>query len=334
MALLLLDDNVKVHDVDDEDMLANPDEVNNYKGMYQNDDDEQEQKYFEFGAHFPYDVLCRKLDEIRRAQPISLKESPSKEGINKGIYILIKEQNFRRANGNNNNPIGEKVKPKNSNLQDKTDKASFISNNSSKLVSISVGESNPSINVPPMPMENNFLISLNTNYKSRNNNNNDNVYKPGTGVQINNNFNLNLFNYVKEKDNLQPTTEAVNPVNKFTSTSTNKFKSNIIKENKTKDSENELNHKGNNIINNNNNPSNKAFNLYTSYGNDNNTNAAVNGHFGGGHIGNNNLNNSNNSITMKSNKNFPKKKTYEDAFTSNNGLFKKSSAIVLFDKKK
>jgi hypothetical protein len=88
MAQLLLDDNVKMQDLDDEDMLANPDEVNNYKGMYQNDDDESEQKYFEFGAHFAYDVLYRRLEDLRKILPQNRKESPLKENQKEGMINI------------------------------------------------------------------------------------------------------------------------------------------------------------------------------------------------------------------------------------------------------
>jgi peptide subunit release factor RF-3 len=35
---------------------------NNFKGIYYNDNDEQ--KYYEYGAHFPYRELCYRLEKI------------------------------------------------------------------------------------------------------------------------------------------------------------------------------------------------------------------------------------------------------------------------------
>jgi len=173
MAQLLLSENVPmIVDSDDEDMLAGPDEVNNYKGMYQNEDDEPEQKYFEYGAHFSYELLVEQLEEIR------LTLSPSRRGEDKGekfpavknnsaasppkgIIILIKEQNFRKAN-----------------------------NNGKHLANIS-GEPGSVSN------EKTFLFAIGGTNKSRNVNNADKetIYKPGTGVHLGcNGFNaLNIY---------------------------------------------------------------------------------------------------------------------------------------------
>lgn len=58
--------------------------MNQYKGIYC--DDDQEPKYYEFGAHFSYNYLLEKLDEIllsispeRRGH--SLFDTPKSNGI-------------------------------------------------------------------------------------------------------------------------------------------------------------------------------------------------------------------------------------------------------------
>jgi hypothetical protein len=161
MAQLLLSENVPLmHESDDEDMLANAEEVNNYKGMYQHEEEEPEQKYFEFEAHFCFESMVERLEEVRRQlSPSRRGSSAPSPSLSKGIFILIKEQNFRKANSSS--------KPY------------------SRACNLS-GE-------PGVP-ENNFLFSLNNASKSRNLNHmeKDTIYKPGTGVHINN-HNLNFY---------------------------------------------------------------------------------------------------------------------------------------------
>lgn len=69
MAQLLLEDNIPKTDDSDEEVIE---DLTNYKGVF-HDEEEPEQRYYEYGAHFPYDLLCYKLDEIIR------KMSPTKE---------------------------------------------------------------------------------------------------------------------------------------------------------------------------------------------------------------------------------------------------------------
>lgn len=54
----------------------------NYKGIFYNEE-EPEERYFEYGAHFRYADLCRRLERIKRSQEISaqiiLPSKPIKE---------------------------------------------------------------------------------------------------------------------------------------------------------------------------------------------------------------------------------------------------------------
>ena len=52
--------------------VENIDEINNYKGIYYQEDTEQ--KFFEADAHFSYVDLCRRLEKI------VLKISPERRG--------------------------------------------------------------------------------------------------------------------------------------------------------------------------------------------------------------------------------------------------------------
>ncbi len=66
MAQLLLNDDIKVIEDSFDDIAGEDDDLLNYKGAYQNEDDDSEPKYFEGGAHFPYTLLCQRLDSIIR----------------------------------------------------------------------------------------------------------------------------------------------------------------------------------------------------------------------------------------------------------------------------
>lgn len=48
---------------DSEDNLADNDDINNYKGIF-NEEEEPEQRYYENGAHFSFKELCIKLESI------------------------------------------------------------------------------------------------------------------------------------------------------------------------------------------------------------------------------------------------------------------------------
>ena len=70
-----------------------------YKGEFfnNNDDDEEELKFFEFGAHFPYELLCKKLEEL-------VKSNHNQENDKKNAKILnVNTQKSRNINNNHNN---------------------------------------------------------------------------------------------------------------------------------------------------------------------------------------------------------------------------------------
>jgi len=52
-------------DTDSEDHLCPKENANNYKGVFYNDDNEH--KFYEFGAHFQYEDLCNRLEYLRIA---------------------------------------------------------------------------------------------------------------------------------------------------------------------------------------------------------------------------------------------------------------------------
>jgi hypothetical protein len=224
MAQLLLNDDLKILENSDDDMFADADNINNYKGMYQNDDEEEtDEKYYEFGAHFPHQLICEKLEEMIRClsperqgrilnsdftsqNDITSSLNDSFHGIIKGIIIFIKEQTFRRmANDTKNGPIRNKnnqfiqyqgnllqmslnaLRSKNANEKEKQlcDSDKQLSKNSSKPQSIHLINSSGTSNTL---LENNYMMAmaLNNNIlsnKSRNATNTENIYKQTTGIQ-------------------------------------------------------------------------------------------------------------------------------------------------------
>ena len=65
---------------DKEENICPNNNIHNYKGIFY--DDHEERKYFEYGAHFEYSDLCRRLIYLR-------KEIQSTEEINESNKLLI-----------------------------------------------------------------------------------------------------------------------------------------------------------------------------------------------------------------------------------------------------
>ena len=103
MTQLLLSENLCLNENSDceeiQDIIEN---AENYKGIYHNDEEEESEKYFEGGAHFPYETLYFKLEEIKKQQQLEIKNAAennfkknklvnSRDSImTKGIYFLRK----------------------------------------------------------------------------------------------------------------------------------------------------------------------------------------------------------------------------------------------------
>lgn len=70
MSQLLVDQNIEKHEDSEDDDVIERDNIfklNNYKGIFNNEESDGEQRYFEHGAHFPYKWLCMRLEELSRA---------------------------------------------------------------------------------------------------------------------------------------------------------------------------------------------------------------------------------------------------------------------------
>jgi hypothetical protein len=62
MAQLILDTNIAKDENFDEDNQLDNEDILNYRGCFHNEPDDFEQKYYEYGAHFPYEYICKKLE--------------------------------------------------------------------------------------------------------------------------------------------------------------------------------------------------------------------------------------------------------------------------------
>lgn len=78
MAQLFLDEDIPRLNDSEDDMLAQQEENGiNYKGQYGNEEpDEEEQKYFEYGAHFSYANMVERLEQILETLSLSRRETP------------------------------------------------------------------------------------------------------------------------------------------------------------------------------------------------------------------------------------------------------------------
>jgi hypothetical protein len=93
MAKLVLSKYIEANQ-DAEDAMAADNEVDNYKGVFFNDDTEQ--KYYEAGAHFSFKGLCKLLDAViktlspsRRAKSIYLNEFQNDDNSKCNSYTNI-----------------------------------------------------------------------------------------------------------------------------------------------------------------------------------------------------------------------------------------------------
>jgi hypothetical protein len=78
----LVVDEVQVGNDSEADLLDG-DGLNNYKGYFHNEQ-EPEERYYEYGAHFPYKVLQTKLEELRKVvSPSRLDDGPKGRFYNK-----------------------------------------------------------------------------------------------------------------------------------------------------------------------------------------------------------------------------------------------------------
>jgi hypothetical protein len=78
-------------DIDNADIM-------NYKGYFVENEEEEEQKFFEYGAHFPYKLLYYQLEYLKIEREEMEKEEKEEEKINEN-----------NSNNNNNESIFQKL---------------------------------------------------------------------------------------------------------------------------------------------------------------------------------------------------------------------------------
>ena len=74
-----MDDDFFDEDEESNENIDVKDDIYNYKGYFvENEQDEEEKKFYEFGAHFPYEQLCQRLEIISRERKQKQKELEEK----------------------------------------------------------------------------------------------------------------------------------------------------------------------------------------------------------------------------------------------------------------
>ena len=113
----MFDDNYNKYDNDSNDEIdAQINDVDDYKGYFleNNIDDDEEGKFFEYGAHFPYLFLYQKLEilaQIRKEEEENIKEKKNiKKEKNENriddesdIFSFFNKNNNRKSRNRNNN---------------------------------------------------------------------------------------------------------------------------------------------------------------------------------------------------------------------------------------
>lgn len=104
MAELVLDPNFNNNDYSEEDIDINNKDMLNYRGYFNENDnnEEEEPKYFEHGAHFPYYFLYQKLEILKQQQ----EESEQVQHTN---LIEKTNMNHKRSRNRNNNVVNNDI---------------------------------------------------------------------------------------------------------------------------------------------------------------------------------------------------------------------------------
>ena len=100
---------------------SNPDidvknDIFNYKGYFVENEEDEEKKFYEFGAHFPYIYLCKRLEMIAEERKVEqmelekkLKEKEAKEAKKEKESKEVKEEK-KSQNTNENFKLKDNIK--------------------------------------------------------------------------------------------------------------------------------------------------------------------------------------------------------------------------------
>ena len=208
------------------DSTINKNDIFNYRGYFQNNNqDEDEQKFFEFGAHFPYYFLVQKLDILKTelesphhhaksttstfnnaSKPNQTKHKHKNESRNiliKTNHTNIRSRNRNQNNNNNNNEYSFHIH----NKINKDDKSKSMPQTPSKhsLKNTSDDNNNNNKDNNNNIITNSKSLDIDNNCDDNDNNNNTNtkqneMKRPATVTNTskynnnNNNHNKNINN--------------------------------------------------------------------------------------------------------------------------------------------
>ena len=114
-----------------------------YKGLYDNEEKNKEQRYFEFGAHFKYIELVKALKILQKSQN-SKKEKASNINNSNNSNMMANDQNYKEVYNEINKQLCQKMTdlmPKNKFIQSRNIKP-LIQSLSQKLTDIVQSQSN------------------------------------------------------------------------------------------------------------------------------------------------------------------------------------------------
>lgn len=133
MAQIILDENFENnYDESYDEIDINNDDILNYKGYFieNEDEEEEEQKYFEYGAHFPYKFLYQKLEILKEEREEEKKQLKNENKEKKKEKENIKDNNNNAFQNIFNCFKGNKGKSRNrDNNNEKKNGLTFIPKN-------------------------------------------------------------------------------------------------------------------------------------------------------------------------------------------------------------
>ena len=85
-------------------------DIMNYKGYFiENEGEDLEPKYYEFGAHFPYKELCEILENLRKEQIKQESKEEEIKKINEVKQLNVKKVENRERNNTRNKDIKDNL---------------------------------------------------------------------------------------------------------------------------------------------------------------------------------------------------------------------------------
>jgi len=202
-------------DISNNDEIGINNDIYNYKGYFvENADQDDEPKYFEFGAHFRYKDLYNALKIIKKEQVYKKMKSENEEKIAQITMKKIENKernNTRNKNMNLDNNIQNILKGFKSRIRSRNIGADQQNENQNELTFIPLNHNKNNLSVKKDAKNSNSIIYVNkTNYtniknknrKSLNNSNNYNILNKKLNSRNTNEKNNNIFMNKKFQKNI------------------------------------------------------------------------------------------------------------------------------------